>query len=117
MSYVDRMCLRMMVFSLVPLALGGLVAWLLAALLDLPSRLGGQTLFPDLPLKVAMAGAGVSLALSLYQALRLWRWRQGKGASCYVCGCLLGRERDGRYGPYRKCLGCPTNHAVSKGLV
>jgi hypothetical protein len=117
MSYVDRMCWRMLGASLVPLALGGLVAWPLPTLLDLPRRLGGQPLFPDLPFQVAMFGAGISLALLLYQAARLWRWRQGKGTSCYVCGCLLGRERDGRYGPYRKCLGCGKNHSLARGLV
>ena len=72
---------------------------------------------PDLPFQIAMAGAGVSLAPSLYQALRLWRWTRGKGAVCYVCGCLLGREREGRYGAYRKCLGCGKNHSLSKSLI
>jgi hypothetical protein len=117
MSYVDRMCWRMLAPCLVPLALGGLVAWQLPTLLELPRRLGGQRLLPDLPFQIAMFGAGVSLAIFLYQALRLWRWRQGKGAICYVCECLLGRERDGRYGPYRKCLGCGKNHSLARGLV
>ena len=117
MSYVDRMCWHMLTPCLLPLALGGFVAWPLATLLTLPHQLGGQPLFPDLPFQVATVGAGVSLAIFLCQALRLWRWGQGKGASCYVCECLLGRERDGRYGPYRKCLGCGKNHSLARGLV
>lgn len=41
---------------------------------------------------------------------RLWRAEHGKGLLC-ECGGLLGRERDGRYGPYRKCLACSNNVA------
>lgn len=116
MSYVDRMCWRTLGFAFVPLALGVVVAWPLSTLLDLPGQLGGKALFPDLPFQVAMFGAGACVAILLYQLARLWRWTRGKGVVCYVCGCLLGREREGRYGPYRKCLGCGKNHSLSKGL-
>lgn len=117
MSYVDRMSWRMLGRALVPLALGGVAAWLTSALLDLPRLLGGQLVFPDLPFDMFMVGAGAGVIISTYQILRLWRWTRGKGAVCYVCGCLLGRERDGSYGPYRKCLGCGKNHSLSTGLI
>lgn len=42
--------------------------------------------------------------------VRLWRAERGEGLLC-DCGGLLGRERDGRYGPYRKCLACSRNVA------
>lgn len=116
MSYVDRMSLRMQVCALVPLALGGVAAWLLSALLGFPHLFGEQPVLPDLPFQIVMVGAGVGVIISTYQILRLWRWTRGKGAVCYVCGCLLGRERDGRRGPYRTCLGCGKNHSLSTGL-
>lgn len=103
--------------ALVPLALGGVSAWLLSALLDLPNLFGGQPVFPDLPFQIIVVGAGAGVVIFTCQILRLWRWARGKGAVCYVCGCLLGRERDGRYGPYRKCLGCGKNHSLSTGLI
>lgn len=57
MSYVDRMCWRMLGPALVPLALGGVAAWLLSRLLDLPRRFVGQAVFPDLPFQTVMVGA------------------------------------------------------------
>lgn len=116
MSYVDRMCWRMLGPALVPLALSGVVAWPLSTLLDLPRQFGGQPVFTDLPIQIVMIGIGACVAILLYQFFGLWRWTRGKGVVCYVCGCLLGREREGRYGPYRKCLGCGKNHSLSKGL-
>lgn len=117
MSYVDRMCWRMLGPALVPLALSGVVAWPLSTLLDLLSQFGGQPAFPDLPIQIVMIGAGACVVISACQFARLWRWTRGKGTVCYVCGCLLGREREGRHGPYRRCLGCGKNHSLSKGLI
>jgi hypothetical protein len=116
MSYVDRMSWRMLGSALVPIALGGVSAWLWSALLDLLHLFGGQPVFSDLPFQIVVVGVGAGAVISTYQILRLWRWTRGKGAVCYVCGCLLGRERDGRYGPYRKCLGCGKNHSLSSAL-
>jgi hypothetical protein len=47
-----------------------------------------------------------SVILGLIATLRLWRWDQGRSQLVCECGGLLGRERDGRYGLYRKCLAC-----------
>jgi hypothetical protein len=117
MSYVDRMCWRMLGPALMPLALSGVVARPLSALLNLPSQFGEHAVFPDLPFQIAMVGAGICAVVFVYQLVRLWRWTRGKGVVCYVCGCLLSRERDGRYRAYRKCLGCGKNHSLSKGLI
>lgn len=60
---------------------------------------------------VAFAAA---FGLALHAAFRLWRWERGRALECQDCECLLGRERDGRHGPYRKCLGCGKNVARNK---
>lgn len=57
---------------------------------------------------VAFAAA---FGLALHAVFQLWRWERGQALECPSCECLLGRERDGRYGPYRKCLGCGKNIA------
>lgn len=48
--------------------------------------------------------------LGTWATWRVSRARRGIGVLC-PCGCALGAERDGRYGPYRKCLGCSKNVA------
>lgn len=57
-------------------------------------------------LPIAMLGFG--LLLVGHALYRLWRWQRGEGLLC-GCGGLLGREIDGRYGPYRRCLACGRN--------
>jgi len=48
----------------------------------------------------------VSVILGLIATVRLWRWDQGHSRLVCECGDLLGRERPGRFGAYRKCLAC-----------
>jgi hypothetical protein len=115
MSYVDRMCFRMMAGCLVPLAAAIPVAYVIDTLLGLPAALGGPANLSDVPFFVGMTGAGLSLLLFAIQGVRLWRWRLGKADDCFVCGCLLGQERNGRWGPYRKCLGCGKSHSARAG--
>jgi hypothetical protein len=55
---------------------------------------------------IAMLGWG--LLLVGHAVYRLWRWQRGEGLFC-DCGGLLGREIDGRHGPYRRCLACGRN--------
>jgi hypothetical protein len=112
MSYVDRMCFRMLVWCLVPLVASIPLAYALATLLALPATLGGQPLSSDLPFLIGITIASLSLVVFGIQCIRLWRWRLGKTNDCFVCGCLLGSERDGRWGPYRRCLGCGKNHSI-----
>jgi hypothetical protein len=88
-----------------------LLAWFASALW-VPSRLVGQFLGPDLPFFIAVGGSLLSLAALVVNGLRLHQWQKGKGIDCFVCGCLLGRERSGRWGSYRKCMGCGRNHSL-----
>lgn len=115
MSYVDRMCLRMMAGCLVPLAVSIPVAYVVDTILGLQAALGGPDNQFDVLFFVDMTGAGLSLILFAIQGIRLWRWRLGKTDDCFVCGCLLRQEREGRWGPYRKCLGCGKNHLARLG--
>lgn len=55
---------------------------------------------------VSMFGFG--LLLVGHAVYRLCRWQRGEGSLC-DCGGLLGREIDGRYGLYRRCLACGQN--------
>lgn len=65
--------------------------------------------------RVKGLGGALSVMLFAIQGIRLWRWRLGKTDDCFVCGCLLGREREGRWGLYRKCLGCGKSHSARAG--
>ena len=112
-SYITRMCLRMMAWCLLPIFFTALVAWPMSAILELPAKIGhGQPMMPDLPWLVAGAGAAISFLLLLVQFIRLWRWENGVGHSCYVCGCLLGSARQRRYTFCRQCLGCGKYYSV-----
>jgi hypothetical protein len=112
MSYVSRMCARLLVPSMLPLLASLLVAMVTRTLSNLPASLGGSPVWPDLPGSLVALGAGASALYYLVQLTRLLRWRRGHADSCYVCGCLLGRERQGRWGAYRRCLGCGKNHSI-----
>lgn len=112
MSYVDRMCLRLLWPALLPLAGSLLVAVIAQALSNLPAQLGGAPAWPDLPGIIVESGALISAAYGVAQLVRLLRWRQGRADSCYVCTCLLGPERQGRRGEYRRCLGCGMTHSI-----
>jgi len=50
-----------------------------------------------------------SVILGLIATVTLWRWDQGRSQLVCECGGLLGRERPGRFGAYRKCLACSRN--------
>jgi hypothetical protein len=55
-------------------------------------------------LLVLATAAAVAVAMYCY-----WRWERGDSPDCMRCGGLLGRERSGRWGRYRKCLACGQN--------
>lgn len=112
MSYATKMQLRMLLPCLMPVFLGTLASWVLATLDNLPAGLGGNPVQSDVPEWIFLAGLAVTTLAISYQCFRLWRWSKGDGDTCYVCGCLLGSERHGRWGDYRPCLGCPKNHAL-----
>lgn len=76
------------------------------------SRLADQPLLAGLALMWDGLAAAAFLAAAgwlLYGAFRFWQWESGNARDCPTCSGLLGREREGRYGPYRKCLGCGRN--------
>jgi len=107
-GYMDRwtwMMVRMYMPALGALALGLLLMLPLGVLRESPFLAGVYAMARWLP---ALAIA-LSVALALVAALRLWRWDQGRSASVCECGGLLGRERLGGFGAYRKCLACNRN--------
>lgn len=53
---------------------------------------------------------GLAALLGIVATVRLRHWGPGEAPVC-TCGGLLGREREGRFGPYRMCLACGRNHA------
>jgi hypothetical protein len=112
MAYQTKMSLRMCLPA-VDIVVGAmLLATMAGALTDLPRVLGDQPLWPKLGDTVALGGLVLALATYLAAVWRFRRWERGEGDRCFVCTCLLGREREGRFGPYRKCLGCGKNHAL-----
>lgn len=114
MAYPMKMLLRLAAPAGLVLLLGLVLASVAATLSDFPLRLGGQALWPGIGDAIAMAAGGVALVVYLFGMLRYWRWTRDEGDMCFVCSCLHGRVRDGRYGPYRKCLGCGKNHALGR---
>lgn len=112
MSYVSRMCARLLAPSVTPLLVAAPIAVVTSTLSNLPVALGGRPVWPTLPGDILVAGGMASGIYYLVQLARLVRWRRGSADSCYVCTCLLGRERQGRWGAYRRCLGCGKNHSL-----
>lgn len=83
-----------------------LFAGVVSTLADVPPLSGVY----DLARRMPVCGVLMSISMAVWTAIRLSRWTKGHGPQC-SCGGLLGRERDGRYGPYRRCLACGRNLA------
>jgi len=111
MSNVDRMCVRLLAVSLLPLVIAVPIATGISAFYNALTQMGAPEPSVDLPWIVALVAAVACLVLFAVQATRIWQWKEGKSLDCPACGCLLGGARDGRWGPYRRCLGCRTNHS------
>lgn len=114
MAYQTRMFLRLVAPAVLVSGMSIVFAFAAETLSRVPVALGGKPLFPWASDTIALGGAGVSFAICVVQMVRYWRWTRDEGDLCYVCSCLLGREREGRFGAYRKCLGCGKNHALGK---
>lgn len=108
------MCAPALAAMALAMVVAVVVAVVVSTISELPAVLGGRPVWPGLGNTIALTGLGVSLAIYAAQLIRYRHWTEGKGDCCYVCTCLLGREREGRYGPYRKCLGCGKNHALGR---
>lgn len=55
---------------------------------------------------------GAVILTAAYQGFRLWRWSAGRADCCDNCGGMLSEPRDGRYGPYVRCLACGKGRAL-----
>ncbi|WP_196240337.1 hypothetical protein [Dyella choica] len=111
MSNVDKMCLRLLAICFLPIIAAAPIAMAVSAFNDAFVHMGAPPLLSDLSWPITLVTAAVCAALFAVQATRIWRWKEGKSLSCSNCGCLLGSIREGRWGPYRKCLGCRGNHS------
>lgn len=114
MSHQTKMLLRLAAPAVAVFFFGMLLAFVIDTVTSLPMLIGGQVVQESLENKVAIGTAAVSSLVYAIAMVRYWRWTRDEGDMCSVCGCLLGRERDGRYGPHRKCLGCAKNHAIGR---
>lgn len=102
----DWMAVKAYAPTALALVVGFALTWLMSGWQNNPYLAGLLSFARWAPL-FALAFA---LLHGSWVTLRLWRARQGEGLLC-ECGGLLGSERDGRYGPYRRCLGCSRNIA------
>lgn len=98
--------IRILLILCLPSMLLLVLAWLadveLSRLGSLPSFANFMDAFDWIPPVLVVA----ALLWLAWAAIRLARWELGKGPDCHRCGGLLGRDRRGLYGDYRKCLGC-----------
>lgn len=114
MAYQTKMVLRLAAPAVMVFAVGMVMAFSVDTVTSLPVLTNRPPAVPDIGDLVALGSGFTALLIYGFQMFRYWRWTLGEGDVCFVCACLLGRERDGRYGPYRKCLGCGKNHAVGR---
>ncbi|WP_216840684.1 hypothetical protein [Dyella sp. S184] len=111
MSNVDKMCVRLLAICFLPMIIAVPIAMGISAFYNAFAQIAAPTPSLDLPWLITLVATATCLVLFAIQATRIWRWKEGKSLSCPACGCLLGSVREGRWGPYRKCLGCRTNHS------
>lgn len=95
------MAIRMMLPAMFLVAGGITVTWILPDSTSTPLLAGVLERVRWLPLLLALAAA----LWSVWVGFRLWQWHRGNALVC-KCGGLLGGEREGRFGPYRRCLAC-----------
>lgn len=80
-------------------------------LVTLADRIDQESMVGQLGRLLGFGSLGALLAalvLFAHVTIRLWRADRGLGLLCN-CSGLLGREIDGRYGPYRRCMRCTRN--------
>jgi hypothetical protein len=116
-TYVERMCWRMIAPCVLPAFIAVAMAYAVSGVVDLLMVATVAPTWSVAPLLIVCAGVLLSVLLLSIQMFRLWRWQHGAGETCFVCSCLLGHERAGRWGPYRKCQGCGKNHSTAAQLA
>jgi len=102
MTRLDRMRLKIFVPSVAVFLFAG-------ALSLISSMFAGTPFLVELARPLDLAGACVLLlgvGLVGYAFYQLWQWDNGTALLCAHCDGLLGWERLGRYGIYRRCLAC-----------
>lgn len=114
MAYQMRMLFRLAAPAAVVLAGGLLLACVAGVLGDVALGSGAKPFWSGLGDAVALASGALATVTYLTGMVRYWRWTNYVGDMCYVCLSLMGRVRDGWYGPYRKCLSCGKNHAQAR---
>lgn len=114
MTYVTRMCLRMMAPALALATVGAALTGF--AHDQLSGSLASGNPSSALPMYVGYATFVTGVLMTSIQLVRLLRWKAGASASCFVCSCLLLAERESRSGIYRRCSGCGKTHGCS-GLI
>lgn len=90
----------------VMLMIGALVTQVIA------NRFGATPLLVGMQKPMLWVSMGLMAAGSIgvfWAGWRMWRWESGAASMVCQCGGLLGRERSGRYGWYRRCLACSRN--------
>ncbi|WP_431065702.1 hypothetical protein [Methylotuvimicrobium sp.] len=61
---------------------------------------------------VSLLLLGVACITFLYSTFLLWKWDKGEAAEmCHICGGIV-TDRNGKYGPYYKCLACGANRSM-----
>ena len=97
----DWMAVRAYAPAAFALTLGLALTWVIAGWQDNPylASLVGMARWAPL------AALTVGLGHGSWTTFRIWRAENGEGLLC-ECGGLLGQERAGKYGPYRRCLAC-----------
>lgn len=115
MSYTGRMYLRMYLPCAALLAAGAVAAAAAQIAQGYPGEFGIASLYSQLPRWLFVLGASSAALLAMAQTMRLRLRERG----CYVCGCLLGMERNARggLGRTRRCLGCGKVHGTNHRLA
>ena len=106
MSRSDWGALRAYGPAIFGLAVAFVGMMLLERMLGHPNFAGVVSIWRWGPLLIGIA----ALLHGAWVTWQLWQADRGLGLLC-VCGGPLGAERDGRYGPYRRCRCCGKNIA------
>ena len=107
---LERMLFRLYLPSVLVLIGGWILSYLFIT--TIPSTFAESKMLSALATKASLAGGNIlwityaAVALmALYSTYRFWSWSNGNECCCKKCGGVVS-ERNGRYGPYLKCLAC-----------
>jgi hypothetical protein len=104
MNRRDWMAVRAYLPSFVALVAAFALIWIVEGLQQSPLWAGIFAIARWSPLVFAV----IAVIHGAWTTYRLWLADRGEGLVC-SCGGLLGHERDGRFGFYRRCMCCGRN--------